>query len=442
MFGTLSLPTNFELNKEFRKGFRSVERSSESLFITGEAGTGKTTLLAYLRQKTKKNFVILAPTALAAVNSGGVTIHSFFKFPPRLIQKEHIRRLPRIGNILAKLDLLIIDEASMMRADLLDGIDHSLRLNRDRFDEPFGGVQVVLFGDLHQLPPIIDRELAEHFNEFYQTPYFFSANVFKEDRFNFFCLKKNYRQREHEFLSLLNKIRTKTVSDTDLRLLNTRVDYTHSDQWAASITLVPTNATANAINLDRLHNLPGREFLYEAEIEGDFDAPSYPTETHLKLKVGAQVLMIKNDPEHRWVNGNIGEVIELRHDSIKVRIGHGVHDVGRMTWEKIKYRHDDETKKIVSYVVGSFEQFPTKLAWAITIHKSQGLTFDRIVLDLDHGAFSHGQAYVGLSRCRSLEGLILKRPVSFSDIIFDERIKRIFDLCRPIDGKPTGNGRR
>ncbi len=432
-----TLPKDFELGDEFRECFAKVEQG-KSLLLEGNAGTGKTTFLTYWSRNTKKNYVIVAPTGIAAINSGGQTIHSFFKFPPELVQKKDVRELQRIGQVFRVLDVLVIDEVSMLRADLLDAIDYSLRINRKVHDVPFGGVQIILIGDLCQLPPIVDKELAEHFGELYDTPYFFSAKVFSDAQFHQFILKKNYRQRDAKFMSLLNKVRNRSITEDDLRLLNTRVNSVLAETWDNAIRLTPTNAAANAINQIRLAELPGKEFLYEAVIKGDFDNALYPTETQLKLKVGAQVLMVKNDnPSRRWVNGSIGEVIELNSDAVKVRIGHGVHDVTPVIWEKIKYRHDEQTDGIVSDVVGSFEQYPIRLAWAVTIHKSQGLTFDRVVVDFGEGTFVHGQCYVALSRCRSIEGLVLKRAVNFSDIIYDERIHRISKLFTPHEGNPT-----
>ena len=431
----LSLPDDFELSNEFVTGFNAIEKTSQNLYITGEAGTGKTTLLKYFRQKTQKKFVVLAPTGIAAINSHGQTIHSFFKFPPKLIQKEHIRRVYNGRRIFEHLELLIVDEASMMRADLMDGIDYALRLNKENHHIPFGGVQVVLFGDLYQLPPIVDKEMADVYNNLYDTPYFFSAKVFQHVNFSHFNLQKIYRQKDKDFRELLNKLRNRKLTVTDMKLLNSRVEPQLCETWSDCITLTPTNAAANAINETRLSKLGGKEFVYNASIKGEFDEKSYPTETELRLKVGAQVLMIKNDPDKRWVNGSIGEVVDLDKDSVEVRIGDKVHEVGVAVWEKIKYRYDIEEEKIVEEVLGSFEQYPIKLAWAITIHKSQGLTFDRLVIDLDHGAFTHGQVYVALSRCRSFGGVLLKRSVTHRDIIFDERIRRIKNYFPKLTGE-------
>ena len=423
----LTLPDDFELSGDFLAGFNAIEGTDQNLYITGEAGTGKTTLLKYFRLHTRKKYVVLAPTGIAAINSRGQTIHSFFRFPPKLIQKEHVRKVFDKRDVFESLELLIIDEASMMRADLMDGIDHALRLNKGKSRKPFGGVQVVLFGDLFQLPPIVDRDMAGVYNSLYETPYFFSAQVFKKVKFRKLNLEKIYRQKDQGFKVLLNKIRNRSVTADEMKLLNVRVAPQLCETAHDCITLTPTNAAAKAINDTRLAKLKGEEFVYEAVCEGEFDEKSYPTETALRLKKGAQVLMIRNDPEKRWVNGSIGEVVDLDEDSISVRIGGHTHSIEAMVWEKITYRYDDEDEKIVEDVAGSFEQYPIKLAWAITIHKSQGLTFDKLIIDLAHGAFTHGQVYVALSRCRSMEGVLLRRPVTGRDIIFDERIHKISD---------------
>ncbi len=426
----LSLPPDFEESQEFRQGYEIVEKTSRSLYISGVPGAGKSTWLTSFRKNTKKNLVVLTPTGIAAVNVQGQTIHSFFKFPHSLIQKEDIRRHPTNG-LFKKLDLLTIDEVSMVRPDLLDAVDYSLRLNRNCFNLPFGGVQILLIGDLYQLPPVLDKELAKHYAELYETRYFFSAKVFEEAKFHSFTLTKNFRQKDEKFMSLLNRIRNNNVSDDDLRLLNTRVDPELAEVWRDSIRLVPTNAAADAVNHSRLSKLPGEEFLYQATIKGEYDRRSYPADENLILKVGAQVLMIKNDPGGRWVNGSIGRVVELTPDGIKAQIDHGIYDVHPVKWDKIVYEHGGSSGGITPEVVGTFEQFPVKLAWSITVHKSQGLTLDKVIVDLDRGAFDHGQTYVALSRCRTLEGLVLKRPVKRSDIIFDRRIDRISGLFIP-----------
>ena len=429
-----SLPDDFELSEEFIAGFNAIEKTTNHLYVTGEAGTGKTTFLQYIRKKTKKQYVVLAPTGIAAINSHGQTIHSFFRFPPKLIQKEDIRRVYNAKNVFKRLELLIIDEASMVRADLLDGIDNALRLNKGNYETPFGGVQIVLIGDLYQLPPVVDREMTKIYSRLYETPYFFSAKVFQEVTFHQLNLQKIYRQRDQEFRGLLNKLRNQKLTAVDMKLLNSKVALEFDETSDDYITLTPTNAAANAINATRLKKLDEKDFAYEACVEGQFDESSYPTEIDLRLKVGAQVLMIKNNPDKWWVNGSIGEVVELRKNLIKVCIKGEVYEVTPQVWEKIRYKYDSRKKKIIEEVVGSFRQYPMKLAWAITIHKSQGLTFDKLVIDLDHGAFTHGQVYVALSRCRSFEGIVLRRPVNSRDIIFDDRVHRIRDHFPKLPG--------
>ncbi|HLD50160.1 MAG TPA: DEAD/DEAH box helicase [bacterium] len=421
---SLDLPDDFELSEDFIRCFKELENTRRNIYITGEAGTGKTTLLKYFRQNTQKNVVVLAPTGIAAINCYGQTLHSFFKFPPKLIQKEHVRRVYNGQKIFSKLDMVIIDEASMMRADLLDGVDEALRLNMNNPDEAFGGVQVVLFGDLYQLPPIIDKQAREVYAQRYATPYFFSSKIFDAASFKRMDLEKIYRQNDAEFTTILNKIRNKTLGAAEIQVLNARVNQKPESSTEDCITLTPTNAAALALNESKLAKLTAEEFIYSASINGEFDESSYPTEVRLRLKAGAQVLMIQNDPEKRWVNGSVGELVKLDEDFIQVRIEGKTHEVDKAKWKKIRYKHDPELDRITEEEIGGFEQYPIKLAWAITIHKSQGLTFDRLIVDFDSGTFAHGQAYVALSRCRSLEGLTLKRPLAQSDIIFDSRIAR------------------
>ncbi len=421
---SLDLPDDFELSEDFIRCFKELENTRRNIYITGEAGTGKTTLLKYFRQNTQKNVVVLASTGIAAINCYGQTLHSFFKFPPKLIQKEYVRRVYNGQKIFSKLDMVIIDEASMMRADLLDGVDEALRLNMNNPEEAFGGVQVVLFGDLYQLPPIIDKQAREVYAQRYATPYFFSSKIFDEASFKRMDLEKIYRQNDAEFTTILNKIRNKTLGESEIRVLNARVNQKPEGLTEDCITLTPTNAAALALNESKLAKLTAEEFIYSANINGEFDESSYPTEVRLRLKAGAQVLMIQNDPEKRWVNGSVGELVKLDEDFVQVKIEGKTHEVDKAKWKKIRYKHDLELDKITEEEIGGFEQYPIKLAWAITIHKSQGLTFDRLIVDFDSGTFAHGQAYVALSRCRSLEGLTLKRPLVQSDIIFDSRIAR------------------
>jgi len=418
-----ALPEDFELSDEFLEAFARIEHTKDHLFLTGEAGTGKTTFLKYFRGNTKKKYIVLAPTGIAAINIGGQTIHSFFSFPPKLIRADDIRALKRHRRLFSVLELVIIDEASMMAADLLDSIDQSLRLNKGNMLMPFGGVQMVLIGDMHQLPPVVSKDLADHYPRMYESRYFFSSRVFQAVNFERFTFTKIYRQKDRAFTALLNKIRMNEIDPGDLNELNSRVDEC-CDGFEDCITLTPTNAQANSINEARLNKLEARTFEYPARIEGEFDAPSYPNEINLQLKVGAQVLMIKNDAEKRWVNGSIGEVVELKTDLVKIRIGREIYEVAPVVWEKVKYTFDEERKDITAAVTGRYEQYPMKLAWAITIHKSQGLTFDRLIVDMGWGAFESGQTYVALSRCRDFGSLHLKKPISFRDVRLDEKIRQ------------------
>ncbi len=415
------LPDNLELNDEFVDTFNLIENTDDSIFITGKAGTGKSTLLKYFKKNTAKNVAILAPTGIAAINVGGQTIHSFFRFPPRLIQKDNIRRR-RNSIIIQRLDTVIIDEVSMVRADVMDGIDYALRIGRDEMKLPFGGVQMVFLGDLFQLPPVVEKEAQDIFDQRYDSPYFFKAKVFNKLNLRYVELNKNYRQSDTRFVDLLNKIRNKTQGDDDLELLNERVTKIIPGDYNHRVFLTATNNRANAINEEKLAGLLDQEYKYEADITGKFEESAYPTEDCLRLKKGAQIILIKNDPDKRWVNGTIAEIAALSPGTIKVSINGNIHEVAKATWEKIKYEYNLDEDKIEEKIIGTFEQYPIKLAWAITIHKSQGQTFDNIIIDLGAGAFSHGQVYVGLSRCTSLEGIILKRPVIESDIIFDERV--------------------
>ena len=421
------LPANLEINSEFKAAFDLMENTKDCIFITGKAGTGKSTLLKYFKANTKKRVVILAPTGVAAINIGGQTIHSFFKFPPKMIQKDSVRRLHN-QELFEKLDVVVVDEVSMVRADLMDGIDHALRINRDEMKKPFGGVQMIFFGDLFQLCPVVDRESKELLLERYSTPYFFSAKAFKDADIKYIELSKIYRQKDGKFVTLLNRLRNKEHTEDDLKTLNSRVRK-HSVDSAkdATVILTTTNSLAGAINEDRLARLPGKEFVYDADITGKFDEKASSADMSLKLKINAQVILLKNDPNKQWVNGTLGRIASLSDDSIEVDIDGCVCEVPMAKWQKIEYSYNEDEDKIEDETVGTFEQYPLKLAWAITIHKSQGQTFDKVVLDLGHGAFTHGQVYVALSRCTRLEGIQLKRPVTHNDIIFDRRIYEFKD---------------
>ena len=416
------LPAHIDINDEFKSAFNIMENTGECLFITGKAGTGKSTLLKYFKANTGKKIIVLAPTGVAAINVGGQTIHSFFRLPPRIIRKDTIKRL-RDKALVENLDMVIIDEVSMVRADVMDGIDYALRLNRGKLKTPFGGVQMVFFGDLFQLSPVVENEAKELLEELYPSPYFFSAKVFNDCHLRSIELSTIYRQKDSSFMELLNRVRNKEYTKEDLGTLNSRVQNTAAfPRKDPTVILTTTNSLASAINQDRLSRLPGKELVYEAMATGKFEESAYPTDTSLKLKKGAQVILIKNDPGKQWVNGTLAKVVALSDDSVVVDIGGRTCDVPIVKWQKIEYSYNEDGDKIEDEVVGDFAQYPIKLAWAITIHKSQGQTFDKVIIDLGNGAFTHGQLYVALSRCTCLDGIRFKRPVTRSDVIFDRRI--------------------
>ncbi len=417
------IPDDFQLTDEFSNAFELMENSHQHLFVTGNAGTGKSTLLQYFKKNTRKNYIVVAPTGIAAINVGGSTIHSFFRFPTHVLTSDDVSVIRDKEALFASLETIVIDEVSMVRADIMDAIDYSLRMNREKPNDPFGGVQMILIGDLHQLPPIVEPELHEYFRDNFQSPFFFSANVFKQVPLKKIELKRIFRQTDSDFIGLLNNIRNKKISHEDFDRLNAQFDSTAAgDDDDLAITLTGTNALASAINQSRLDSIRKREYYYDAEVTGTFDEKSFPTDKHFRLKPGAQIMMVKNDPNKQWVNGSLGIVKKLSENSIKVFFGDHSCDIEPTIWEKIEYAYNPEERNIESIVVGSFRQYPIKLAWAITIHKSQGKTFDKVIIDLGHGAFAHGQAYVALSRCRTLSGIRLRKPIRYSDVMLDDRV--------------------
>lgn len=414
-----------ELNDGFKYALDVLEKSSQSLFLTGKAGTGKSTLLQLFRSTTRKKMVVLAPTGIAALNVQGQTIHSFFGFPPRYIQAKDITK-HFAKKWFKRIEVLVIDEISMVRADLLDAIDRSLRLNREN-SLPFGGVQMVFIGDLFQLPPVIASDEERRFFEMtYDTPYFFSANVLQGFEFEKMELNKVYRQEQRHFLRLLEAVRHNSVDWEDLEDLNQRYEPKFEPEQSF-ITLSPRNFKVDLINRRELTNLLAPEMSFVAKVQGEFDPKQYPTEMELRLKEGAQVMFIKNDPEGNYVNGTIGKVTGFNAEGIQVfsdeKGSPKVITVVPVRWEIIRYRPSKEdSNEIEAEVIGTFEQYPLRLAWAVTIHKSQGKTFDKVIIDMDKGAFEFGQTYVALSRCRTLEGIVLRQKLQPSDILTDERV--------------------
>jgi ATP-dependent DNA helicase PIF1 len=421
----------FKLSEDFHFVLDQLENTGQSFFITGRAGTGKSTLLRLFKSTTRKKVVVLAPTGVAALNAGGQTIHSFFGFPPRLMQPRDIKKR-RYRKLYENLEVLVIDEISMVRADLLDHIDLFLRINRDD-PRPFGGVQLAFFGDLFQLPPVVANPMEQElFRTEYESPYFFSAHVMREVLLPMIELQKVYRQEERRFLSILEGIRLNRIDYDLMEEINER----HQPDFKASenhITLSARNRTVDQINERELSRIPFPEVTFGAKVTGSFNPNLYPTENPLRLKEQAQVMFIKNDPEKNFVNGTIGKVTKLTPDSIEVTItdqsgAQRVVEVQPMEWEVLKYQmNEEQPDKIETKVMGTYKQYPLKLAWAITIHKSQGKTFDRVIIDMGRGAFEHGQTYVALSRCRTLDGIVLKQPLRPRDILIDERVVEYYE---------------
>lgn len=433
-------------NPEFQQVLNLVENTRSSVFLTGKAGTGKSTFLRYITRHTRKQFVVLAPTGIAAINAGGQTLHSFFHIPLKPLLPDDVEFAPSnlrnrmkyktdFVKLLRKLDLIIIDEISMVRADVLDFINKILQYFCNDSSRPFAGKQILMVGDIFQLEPVTTsdhRQLLRH--SYPGTTFFFDAHVFKDCTIVPIELKKVYRQTDAQFISILDNIRSDHASALDLATINQRVvpgfdpAITPLDQFPGgemSMVIASKRSTVDHINNTRLTQLNSSPCTFKAAIKGEFPSSSFPTEENLTLKVGAQVVFIRNDMERRWVNGTLATITSLAPDYFEVTLEDGqVHKVEPEIWENMHYTYDESERTIKEEVKGTFTQFPVKLAWAITIHKSQGLTFSHVVIDLGSGAFSGGQTYVALSRCTSLSGIVLTGPLSQRDIFVSPAVKQ------------------
>lgn len=425
-------------NKEFQDALQLITHTRQSVFLTGKAGTGKSTFLKYICNHTKKKYVVLAPTGIAAINAGGVTLHSFFKLPFRSMLPddpdlslshgrifEFFKYPKEKRKIIAEVDLIIIDEISMVRADIIDCVDRILRVYSGNMRLPFGGKQLLFVGDVFQLEPVVPSDQKEILSLFYASPFFFSARVFKDINLVPIELQKVYRQTDSVFINILDRIRNNAARKQELDTLNGRYfpsfEPQNEDMY---ITLATRRDQVDFINEKKLAELPGEEYVSVGKIEGDFPESSLPTQLNLSIKEQAQVIFIDNDYERRWVNGTIGMVSGIdENGNVYVLLESGVeHLVEPTSWRNYKYKYNEKEKRIEEEIVGTFEQLPIRLAWAITVHKSQGLTFSRVVVDLTGGVFAGGQTYVALSRCTSLEGLVLKSKISSRDIFIRKEI--------------------
>ncbi len=422
-------------NDEFQNAWKLIRYTHSSVFLTGKAGTGKSTFLRYICSKTKKKYVVLAPTGIAAVNVGGQTMHSFFRIPfkPLLPDdpdfaisriRERLKYPKSLCKLIKNLELIIIDEISMVRADIIDFMDKVLRVYSGNMREPFGGKQLLLVGDVFQLEPVVTGDMRDVLKKYYPSSYFFNALIFKEFSLVPIELRKIYRQKDSYFISMLDRIRVGQATSSDVAVLNARVKENYVDDDSKMVMQLATRRDmVDAVNDARLDQLPAQEITYVGVIKGEFPENSLPTLRELVLKTGAQVVFIKNDPERRWVNGTIGKIHIATDERVEVELENGDrHEVEPEVWSNIVYQYDEKTHRVIEKELGSFTQFPLKLAWALTIHKSQGLTFNNVVIDIGRGAFSSGQSYVALSRCTSLEGLVLKSSINQRDMFVNPSI--------------------
>ncbi len=418
---------NVALSPEQLAVFERIEHTREHVFVTGRAGTGKSTILNHLSFHTSKIIAVCAPTGVAALNVGGQTIHSLLRLPTGVIADHDLDQPAELKKMLAAIDTLVLDEVSMVSADLMDAIDRSLRQARGRGHDPFGGVQVIMFGDPYQLPPVPPRDPHEraYFADTYRSLWFFDAKVWLDTPLTAIELVEVHRQKDDRFKQILGAVRYGEVTADMAEELNSAGARPAPED---ALTLATTNATVARINASRLAKITGDAVRAVAEVNGEFRENTYPADEVLELKPGAQVMFLRNDPDGRWVNGTIGTVSRVS-GTVWVEVDQEEFEVEPTVWERYRYRYDSETKKLEKEVVAEFEQFPLRLAWAVTVHKSQGHTYDQAIVDLGPRAFTAGQTYVALSRVRSLEGLYLQRPLQPRDVIVDPNVTRFMSAA-------------
>ncbi len=437
-------------NPEFQDAWSIIRKTNRSVFLTGKAGTGKSTFLKYICANTKKKYVVLAPTGIAAVNVGGQTMHSFFKIPfkPLLPDDPDIANITRLRKMLRytkekvklirELELIIIDEISMVRADIIDFVDRVLRVYSGNMREPFGGKQLLLVGDIFQLEPVVTHDTRDILRRHYKNFFFFNARAFDQINLVAIELRKIYRQNDNDFISLLDRVRINRATNADIARLNQRCNPNYQEiNDTFAITLATRRDTVDSINDEHMQALKTPEFTFVGKVEGDFPDNSLPTALRLSLKEGAQVIFIRNDKEGRWYNGTIGKVTRLRDGEVYVTLEDGNElEVLPEIWENMQYTYNEKEKKVEEKVLGTFMQIPIKPAWALTVHKSQGLTFNHVVIDFVGGAFTGGQTYVALSRCTSMEGITLLKPLSERDIIVN---MAVVDFSRQFNNRQILN---
>jgi ATP-dependent DNA helicase PIF1 len=418
---------SYELNSDFLKAKDIIQNTSECLLLTGDAGTGKSTFIKKIIKETNKNIILLAPTGVASVNIGGQTIHSFFKFPAKPLTSNYIPIVKQDDLYLfKKIDTIIIDEISMVRVDLMEAIDHFLRTNLTD-NRPFAGKQIIMIGDLSQLPPVMGTSEEKNMilNQ-WDSEFFFSANVLKNLSYNKIYLTKIYRQNDQIFIETLNKIKRNTITEQEIAEINSKC-YRRNISYSDIITICSTNASADIINDMELSKIPGERIVLEGKLEGQFNEKSCPVERRITVKKNCKLMMLNNDSEGRWINGTKAVLLDIKNvdgeEHLIVDIDGQEYFVGDKEYETIKYVYDRENHRMSHEVLGKFKQKPVKLAYATTIHKAQGQTYDKLNIEFDRGSFAHGQTYVALSRCRSLEGISLSTPLKKTDIILDKRVE-------------------